>query len=145
MDPERRCCVRTVQGMLKPSTRSGSDRQGQVVERNGQPLADRHLDRQLVMAAAEVLHEPMAGNDDPGAVVLLESWHRSQPCLQAAVIGFEVVVGVLVGAVPCRWEQVFHDDRVGRSPIGDNLSRDDLGRADGPLEEPASRAGVAAS
>jgi hypothetical protein len=35
--------------------------------------------------------------------------------------------------------------RIGRSLIGDNLSRDDLGRADGLLKEPASRPSVALS
>jgi hypothetical protein len=60
-------------------TSSGSDRQGEVVERDGQPLADRHLDRQFVVAAAKVLDEGVPGDDDPGAVVLLESSHRSQP------------------------------------------------------------------
>jgi hypothetical protein len=43
------------------------------------------------------------------------------------MIGLDLVVGVLLGAVPCRWEQVVHDDRVRRSPIGDHLSRRDLG------------------
>jgi hypothetical protein len=76
---------------------------------------------------------------------LLESSHRSQPCLQAAVIGLDLVVGLLLGAVPCRWEQVVHDDRVRRSPIGNHLSRRDHGRAHGPLEEPASRPCVALS
>jgi len=61
------------------------------------------------------------------------------------VIALDSVVGVLLGAVPCRWGQLFHDDRVRRSPIGDNPSRDDLGRADGLLDEPASRPCVASS
>jgi putative heme transporter len=42
-------------------------------------LAGRQLDRQLVVASPDVLHEGMAGNDDPGATVLFESSHRSQP------------------------------------------------------------------
>src|SRR4030095_6745326 len=33
----------------------GSDRQGEVVERDGQPLAGRHLDRQLIVASPGVL------------------------------------------------------------------------------------------
>ena len=87
------------QGEVGPTV-LGSDRQGEVVERDGQPLAGRHLDRQLIVASPDVLHERMAGNDDSGATVLLESSHRSQPCLQAAVIGLDPVVGVLLGAVP---------------------------------------------
>jgi hypothetical protein len=70
--------------------------QGEVVERDGQPLAGRHLDRQLIVASPDVLHERMADNDDPGATVLLKSSHRSQPCLQAAVIGLDP------GIAPCR-------------------------------------------
>ena len=63
------------------------------------------------MASAKVLDEGMSRDDHPGAKVLFESSHRSQPRLQAAVIGLDVVVGVLLGAVPCRWEHVVHDDR----------------------------------
>jgi hypothetical protein len=100
------------QGVVGPTV-FGSDRQGEVVERDGQPLAGRRLDRQLIVASPDVLHERMTGNADPGATVLLESSHRSQPCLQAAVVGLDPVVGVLLGAVPGRWRQVLQHDRVG--------------------------------
>jgi hypothetical protein len=51
------------------------------------------------------------GDDHPGAVVSLEPAHRSQPRLQSAMIGFDVVVGVLLGAVPRGWEQLVQYDR----------------------------------
>jgi transposase len=105
------------QGVVGPTV-FGSNRQGEVVERDGQPLAGRHLDRQLIVASPDVLHERMTGNDDPGATVLLESSHRSQSCLQAAVIGLDPVVGVPLGAVPGRRQQVLQHDRVGRLPLG---------------------------
>jgi hypothetical protein len=58
-------------------TRTGSDRQGEFVERDRQPSAYRLLDRQLVVAAADVLHKRVPGDDDPGAMVLLQASHRS--------------------------------------------------------------------
>src|SRR5215207_7467888 len=74
--------------------------QGVVIERHRHPSVPQCLDRQLMVATADVLHERMAGNDHPGAVVLLEPAHRSQPRLQPAVIAFDMVVGVLLGAMP---------------------------------------------
>jgi hypothetical protein len=45
------------------------------------------------------------------------------------------MVGVAVGAVPGRRQQVFQHRRVHRRLIGDDLSRRDLRRTDGLLEE----------
>jgi hypothetical protein len=52
------------------------------------------------MPSAEVLDERVSGHNHPGATVLLEPTHRSQSCLQPAVIALDPVVGVPVGAVP---------------------------------------------
>ena len=42
------------------------------------------------------------GDDHPGAVVLLEVAHRSQPRLQPAMVGLDPIVGVPLGSVPRR-------------------------------------------
>jgi hypothetical protein len=79
---------------------------------------DRHapvhwlLGGQLVVASPEVLHEAMPGDDHPGTGVLLEPLHRSQPRLQPAMIGLDLVVGVRLGAMPRRWEQLLQHDRM---------------------------------
>jgi hypothetical protein len=73
----------------------------------------------------------MPGEHDAGAAVLLEPSHRPEPCLQAAVIGLKSVVGVLLGAVPGRLEQVVQHRQVGQGAVSDNLDRSDLGRPDG--------------
>jgi hypothetical protein len=54
------------------------------------------------MPTPKVLDERLPRDDHLGASVLLEPTHRSQSCLQPAVIGLNSVVGVLLGAVPCR-------------------------------------------
>jgi hypothetical protein len=72
----------------------------------------------------------------------LEPAHRSQPRLQPAVVAFDLVVGVAVGLMPRRRQQLVEYDRVGRCSVGNNLDRHDLRRADRPFEEPAGSPGV---
>ena len=45
------------------------------------PPVRRLLDREFVVASSQILHEAMPGDHDPGAEVLLEPTHRSQPRL----------------------------------------------------------------
>ena len=87
------------------------------------------------MPAANVLHQRMPHDDDPGATVLLEPAHRFEPRLQPAVIALDSIVGIPVGAVPRRREQLPQHRRIHRRLIGGDLHRRDLGRADRPLEE----------
>jgi hypothetical protein len=86
----------------------------------------------------------MAANDHPGGTVLLEAAHRTQPRLEAAMVGLDPVVGVLVGAMPCKWQLLQHG-RVDRRPIGGDLDGPDLARADGPLKEPPGSRGISPS
>jgi hypothetical protein len=60
--------------------------------------------RRVLGSAAKVLDDRMPYEHHPGATVLLEAAHRSQPGLQPTVICLDPVVGVSVGAVPCRWQ-----------------------------------------
>ena len=85
------------------------------------------------MSASWVLDEGMPGDHDAGAAFLFEPSHRPEPCLQAAVIGLNSVVGVPLGAVPGRLEQVVQHRPVGQGAVGDDLDRSDLGRPDGPF------------
>jgi hypothetical protein len=97
----------------------------------------RRLDRELVVASSQILHEAMPGDHDPGAAVLLEPTPRTQPRLQPAVVTLDVVVGIPIGAMPDRRQQLLEHRRVHRRMVGDELNERDLGRADGPLEEAA--------
>src|SRR5829696_4911290 len=89
------------------------------------------------MASADVLYEGMSGDDHSGAVVLLEPAHRTKPRLQPAVICFETVIAISVGAMPSRWQQLFQRGRVHRRKVGDDLHRHHPRSAHGVLEEPA--------
>jgi hypothetical protein len=58
------------------------------------------------VTSTDVLDEGMAGDDRPGAVVLLESAHEAKSRFQATVVGLELIVGIAIGAVPGRWQQL---------------------------------------
>ena len=94
-----RCCVMPTRGTLNRDTLD-SDRQGELVECDRQPLVHRHLDRQLVVSSSQVLHEGMPSDHDLGTVVLLETPHGTQSGLEPAVISLDLVVGVPLGSMP---------------------------------------------
>jgi hypothetical protein len=101
----RRCCISQVEA-LSIARRTESDHQSEFVERDGQPPHRWFLNGQFVVTSPKVLDERMPRDDHPGAVVLLESSHWSQPRLQAAVVGLDPVVGILLSAMPCEWHQL---------------------------------------
>ena len=96
------------------------------------------VDRQLVVSTPQLLNQRMPTDHDPGAMVLVEAAHRSKPCLQAAMVGLDAVVGVPIRAVPHPRQQLLKHHRVGCRTVSDHLDRPDASHADGPLEEPTS-------
>ena len=137
-----RCCVAPTKGVLKGRPRFGSDRRGQLVERDRYPLFHWRVHSQLVVSASNVLDEGMPHDDGPGAMVLLEPSHRSQPRFQPTMVALDAIGGVAVGTVPCRWQQLIQHRRIWPRLIGCDLGGGDLGRANGPLEEPPGGACV---
>jgi len=105
------------------------------VRRTRRPAAGSLVSPQPVRSdLAEGSGRTRARDDHPGAAVLLEPSHRSQPRLQAAVVGLDVVVGILLSAMPGRRQQLLQQDRIDRCPVGDDLDRRGLGGGDGPLK-----------
>ena len=74
------------------------------------------------MAASQILHEGVPGDDNLGCPISLESSHRSQPPLQLAVIGFDRIVLVLLDVVPGRGQQLVEHGGVNRRGVGDDLA-----------------------
>ena len=72
-----------------------SDRRCQLVERDRYPLVRWRVHRQLVVSASNVRDEGMPHDDGPGAMVLLEPSHRSQPRFQPTMVALDAVVGVV--------------------------------------------------
>jgi hypothetical protein len=77
----RVCCVAPTRGMLKARRTFGSDCDRELGEGNRHAAVHWLLGGQLIVSSPEVPDEGMAGDDHPGAGVLLEPPHWSQPRL----------------------------------------------------------------
>jgi hypothetical protein len=66
------------------------------------------------MSTPNVLHQRIPRDDHPGAAILLEAPHRSQPGLQSAVISLNAAVAILLSAMPRRRQQLLQDGRIRR-------------------------------
>jgi hypothetical protein len=132
----RRCIIGSTDA-LSGVRLCGSDRKGQLGERGSNPRDGRCVESQFLMAASDVLHEGVSGDDDAGCSVGAQAAHRSQTVLELAVISFDPVVGVSLDVVPRGGEHFVEHGRVGGGSVGDDLARLDLHCGQGPLEEPA--------
>jgi len=94
----------------------------------------------VVVAAANVLREGVAGGEDPCGAVTSQSAHRPEPGFQPSVVRFDRIVRVLLDCVPCGGDQLVHA-RVGRRAISGDLDRDRAG-AQRPDEETPGRGQV---
>jgi hypothetical protein len=56
-----------------PGCTASSDDRGEVVEDDAEPVATRDLGGDVVVVAAQVLHEGMSGGEDPRGAVPLQS------------------------------------------------------------------------
>jgi hypothetical protein len=77
----------------------GSDGSGEFVERGCDAPVGSGLDAKFVVTASEVLHERVTADDHASGLVAFEAAHRSKPGSQAAVVGFDPIVRVLLGVV----------------------------------------------
>src|ERR1035441_8902974 len=65
----------------------------------------------------------MASDHDACGLVPFEAPHRAQSCLEAPVVSFDPIVGVLGGVVECSWQVVSNDSDEGVGPVSGDLSR----------------------
>jgi hypothetical protein len=71
----------------------------EVGERDSDPIVHRHVGRDCVMPAAQVLHERVSDGDRARGGQASESAHRPQPCLEPTVVGADGIVGAPLGEV----------------------------------------------
>ena len=115
-----------------------SDGSGEFGERGRDAAVWSGVETEFVVAAANVLHERVTEDDHPCRVVTFQSAHRPEPCLQAAVVGFDPIVRILLSVMK-RGGHEFVDHRAQRRrPVGHYLHRRAMSAERG-LEEPARR------
>ena len=76
-----------------------SEAEGELSERGLHPVLRFGFGGEVVMPAAEVLHEGVPGGNGSGRGLSCESAHRSELSFKSAVIGLDSVVAVLLGVV----------------------------------------------
>jgi hypothetical protein len=85
------------------------------------------VDSEFVVAAAQILHEGVAGDHYLRCPIGSQSAHRSQSALELTVIGFYPVVRLLLDVMPRRQHQFFEhrraDRRGRRQPLGQRRPR----------------------
>lgn len=102
-----------------------SDDEGKVVEDDAKPVAVWGLGGDVVVAAAEILHEGMTWGEDPRGAMPLQPAHRPQPSFQPPVVCLDGVIRVTLDGVQRRGNQFVEHPRVGRGAVGGYLGRDD--------------------
>ncbi len=75
------------------------------------------------MASSQVLDEGVASDGDAGGSVPFEAPHGAKPCLEAPVVRFDSIVGVLGGVVQCGRQEVRDHADQGVGPVSGDLSR----------------------
>ena len=88
--------------MLRPRSGRRLDRLRQFGERYGDLKQSSGFSSEFVVAAAKILHECKAGDDDRSGTVAAQAAHRSQPAFAPAVIGVDAVAGVALDVMPGR-------------------------------------------
>ena len=80
------------------------------------------VEAEFVVAAAEILDEGVSGADHSCRAEPCEPAHRSQPGFQPPMVGFNRVVGVLLGDVVRGRQQLTQHAGVGRCPVRAHLA-----------------------
>jgi hypothetical protein len=80
-----------------------------------------NIEAEFVVAAAEVLHEGVPGAGHSRRAESFQAAHRPQPGFQAAVVGFDRVVRILLHDVAGARQQLLKHARVGGRPVGAHL------------------------
>jgi hypothetical protein len=86
--------------------RRWSDGSSESSERGGESGGRRSVECDVVVAASQILHEGVPGDDHLGCPIGLEFTHRPQSAHELTVIGFDPIVRVLLDVVPGRGQQL---------------------------------------
>jgi hypothetical protein len=87
---------------------------GKLFKCDREAQAYRFVDGELVVPSSKVLHECVACEYHPGAVVLLQASHRSQPCPETTVIGLHPLLAYRSVRCQDAGHQLLQHHRIGR-------------------------------
>jgi hypothetical protein len=88
---------------------------------------------EFVVAAAQILHEAVHGDDHLRGPIRSEAAHRPEPVLELTVICLDRIVRVAFDVVSRRRDQLLDDSWVNRGGVGDADERVVSGRHNGCL------------
>ena len=71
----------------------------EIIEGDAEAMPARSFGGDVVVTAAQVLHEGMSRSEDSGRAVALQAAHRPQPCLQPPVVRLDGSVRMPLNSV----------------------------------------------
>jgi len=95
-----------------------SDHQRKLVERRGKGQSGACIHSEFVVPSPQVLDEGMPSDHDTRGSVAFEAFHRAKSCLEATMISFDSIVGVLRGVVECSRQEIRDHADQGVGPVG---------------------------
>ena len=99
------------------------DHERELVKGRGDGHSGKCIVPEFVVSSLQVLDEGMAFDDHAGGPVLFEAPHGAKPGLQASVVSFDPIVGILSGVVKCGRQEFRNDSDQGVGSIGGDFSR----------------------
>jgi hypothetical protein len=110
-------------GWRAPVRLAPPDHERELVKGRGDGHSGKCIVPEFVVSSLQVLDEGMAFDDHAGSPVLFEAPHGAKPGLQASVVSFDPIVGILSGVVKCGRQEFRNDSDQGVGSIGGDFSR----------------------
>src|SRR5436305_1975727 len=108
---------------MRGAVGSGSETERELAEGSDEPFMEGALSRDVVMSAAQVLHERVTGGHRANRAVAFEAAHRPQSGFEPTVVCLDRIIAVLMHSVQGLRQEFLQDARVARGPIGGDLER----------------------
>src|SRR5437867_11851003 len=102
--------------IIRGRARLGSEAGREFGEPDPDTITGGHIDGEFVVAAAQVLHERVAGRHQTEGADRRHAAHRLQSGLEASVVGLDTVVRVLINYVPSGGDELVDHARIDRGP-----------------------------
>ena len=119
----RLCCVPAGRACVGSPTCAAQIARASSMKAVARRRPGRGVGDEFVVAAAEVLDEGLARGDHGSRPEAFQAAHRTWPGLQPTMVGFDPIVGVLLGDVCCGRGQFIENPQVCAGSVGGHLDR----------------------